>query len=398
MTSQSERQQHLSPGAWTKAQQRKQHAAKLAMNRARSRAAVGTRSSTLPILSLELLDESDEMDDSGESTSVCESSKPEASSSSSTSDGSSDETVGDDDTPGESDEDDEREGEGGYDENEEEVSGDNSEDQAGGEDIEDVSFICLLQILYPSAPSTRVHASPLPSHKRKWQFLPCQSEDEEEEEEEENDSDRDFIVAEEADAHRPARRRIGTEDSCSDYTPEDEDMESSSSGSSITGTGFCGEDEVEDEGTSETSDSHGLSDDKAESSESVKPTMLRRLRRRGVDEQSGSCDVSAPSTPVRVSLRPFVNGMQQESTLVSVGAAPALCYSRVSSYTLNRLTKNLHTTTSSDCASGVEEQKVVKLLICRRVAYNRFNHILCKFIGRDHLSLSRYRKKIELLN
>ena len=166
-------------------------------------------------------------------------------------------------------------------------------------------------------------------------------------------------------------------------------MESSSSGSSITGTGVCGEDGVEDEGTSETSDSHGLSDDKAESSESVKPTMLRRLRRRGVDEQSGSCDVSAPSTPVRVSLRP---------TLVSVGAAPALCYSRVSSCTLNRLTKNLHTTTSSDCASGVEEQKVVKLLICRGVAYNRLNHILCKFIGRDHLSLSRHRKKIELLN
>ena len=175
-------------------------------------------------------------------------------------------------------------------------------------------------------------------------------------------------------------------------------MESSSSGSSITGTGVCGEDEVEDEGTSETSDSHGLSDDKAESSESEKPTMLRRLRRLGVDGQLGSCDVSAPTTPVRVSLRPFVNGVQQESTLVSVGAAPVLDYSRVSSYTLNRLTKNLHTTTSSDSASGVVEQKVVKLLRCRGVAYNRSNHILFKLNGRDHLSLSRHRKKIELLN
>ena len=155
MTSQSERPQHGSPGGINKARQRKQKATAhaLSVNLARSRAAVGTRSSTLPILSLELLDESDEMDDSGESTSVCESSKPEASSSSSTSDGSSDETVGDDDTPGESDEDDEREGEGGYDEDEEEVSGDNSEDQAGGEDIEDVSFICLLQILYIPPPT-----------------------------------------------------------------------------------------------------------------------------------------------------------------------------------------------------------------------------------------------------
>ena len=70
------------------------------MNRARSRAAVGTRSSTLPLLSLQLLDESDGIDDSGESTSVCESSKPEASSSSSTSDGSSDEAGGDDDPHG----------------------------------------------------------------------------------------------------------------------------------------------------------------------------------------------------------------------------------------------------------------------------------------------------------
>ena len=323
------------------------------MNLARSPASVGTRSSTLPLLSLQPLDESEEIDNSGESTSVCESSKPEASSSSSTSDGSSDETVGDDDPLGEGDDDDEREGEGGYDDDEEEVSGDNSEDQAGGEDIEDVSFICLFQILYLPPPRTRAHASILPSHKRKWQFLPCQSEDEEEEEEEENDSDRDFIVAEEEDAHTGARRRIGTESSSSDYTPEDEDMESSSSGSSISGSGVCGEDEAEDEGTSETSGSHGLSVEKAESSESVKPTMLRRLRRRGVDEQSGSCDVSAPSTPVRVSLRPFVNGVQQESTLVSVGAAPALCYSRVSSCTLNRLTKNLHTTTSSDSASGV---------------------------------------------
>ncbi len=131
-------------------------------------------------------------------------------------------------------------------------------------------------------------------------------------------------------------------------------MESSSSGSSggssISGFGISGEDEVEDEGTSETSDSHGLSDEKAKSSESVEPTMLRRLRRRGVDGQSGSSDVSGPTTPVRVSLRPIVNGWQQESTLVSVGAAPLLCYSRVSSYTLNRLTKNLHTTSSSDSA------------------------------------------------
>ena len=53
--SQNERQQHLSPGAWTKAQQRKQQVAKLAMNRARSRAAVGTRSSTLPLLSPQLI-------------------------------------------------------------------------------------------------------------------------------------------------------------------------------------------------------------------------------------------------------------------------------------------------------------------------------------------------------
>ena len=126
---------------------------------ARSPASVGTRSSTLPLLSIQPLDESDGIDDSGESTSVCESSKREASSSSSTSDGSSDEAGGDDDPPGEGDEDDEKEDEGGYDEDEEEVSGDNSEDQAGGEDIEDVSFICLLQILYPSAPSTRVNVN-----------------------------------------------------------------------------------------------------------------------------------------------------------------------------------------------------------------------------------------------
>jgi hypothetical protein len=119
-------------------------------------------------------------------------------------------------------------------------------------------------------------------------------------------------------------------------------MESSSSGSSITGSGVCGEDEVEDEETSETSGSRGLSDDETESSESVEPTMLRRLRRRGVDGQPGSCDVSAPTTPVRVYLRPFLNDA----------------------------------TTSSDSASGVEEQKVVKLLICRGVAYNRSNHIL----------------------
>ena len=153
MASQSERPQHGSPRGLTKALQRKQRAAKLAMNRARSRAAVGTRSSTLPLLSPQLLDESGGIDDSGESTSICESSKPEASSSSSTSDGSSDETVGDDDPLGEGDDDDEREGEGGYDEDEEEVSGDNSEDQAGGEDIEDVSFICLLQILYIPPPT-----------------------------------------------------------------------------------------------------------------------------------------------------------------------------------------------------------------------------------------------------
>ena len=161
MASRSERPQHGGPGGWTKEHQKKQQRARvLAMNRARSRAAVGSRSSTLPILSLELLDESDEMDDSGESTSVCESSKPEASSSSSTSDGSSDETVGDDDTPGEGDDDDEREGEGGYDDDEEEVSGGNSEDQAGGEDIEDVSFICLFQILYLPHP-THVPTPPL---------------------------------------------------------------------------------------------------------------------------------------------------------------------------------------------------------------------------------------------
>jgi hypothetical protein len=129
------------------------------MNRARSRAAVGTRSSTLPLLSPQLLDESGGIDDSGESTSICESSKPEASSSSSTSDGSSDETVGDDDPLGEGDDDDEREGEGGYDDDEKEVSGDNSEDQAGGEDIEDVSFICLLKIFY-LAPPTPVPTPP----------------------------------------------------------------------------------------------------------------------------------------------------------------------------------------------------------------------------------------------
>ena len=155
MASQSERPRHGSPGGLTKARQRKQKntALALSMNLERSRASIGSRSSTLPLLSLQLLDKSDEMDDSGESTSICESSKREASSSSSTSDGSSDEAGGDDDPPGEGDDDDEREGEGGYDDDEEEVSGDNSEDQAGGEDIEDVSFICLLQILYLPPPT-----------------------------------------------------------------------------------------------------------------------------------------------------------------------------------------------------------------------------------------------------
>ena len=144
-------------------------------------------------------------------------------------------------------------------------------------------------------------------------------------------------------------------------------MESSSSGSSITGTGVCGEDEVEDEETSETSGSRGLSDDKTESSESVEPTMLRRLRRRGVDGQPGSCDVSAPTTPVRVSLRPVVRSVQQEPALGLVGT-PLLCCSRVNNLSLlKRSIENFDTTSSGmiDGACGVEEQKVIfKLFLC----------------------------------
>ena len=132
MASQSERQQHLSPGAWTKAQQRKQHAVKLAMTRRPSPA--------LPILPCKL-DESDETDDVAESTSIAESTEPESTSASSANDASSEEGVDDDDPEGEDDEDDERDDEAGYDDDEEdEVSGSCSEEEAGGEDIENVSY------------------------------------------------------------------------------------------------------------------------------------------------------------------------------------------------------------------------------------------------------------------
>ena len=137
MASQSERQQHLSPGAWTKAQERKQKRAQvIAMNRAR-RSSPPPR---LPILPCKL-DESGETDDAAESTSISESSEPESTSASSANDASSEEAVDDDDPEGEDDEDDERDDEAGYDDDEEdEVSGACSEEEAGGEDIENVSY------------------------------------------------------------------------------------------------------------------------------------------------------------------------------------------------------------------------------------------------------------------
>ena len=137
MDSQSERQQHLSPGAWTKAQERKQKRAQvIAMNRAR-RSSPPPR---LPILPSKL-DESDETEDVAESTSISESSEQESTSASSANDASSEEAVDDDDPEGEDDEDDERDDEAGYDDDEEdEVSGACSEEEAGGEDIENVSY------------------------------------------------------------------------------------------------------------------------------------------------------------------------------------------------------------------------------------------------------------------
>ena len=138
MASQSERQQHLSPGAWTKAQERRmQQRGKVnAMNRAR-RSSLPPR---LPILPCKL-DESDETDDVAESTSISESSEQESTSASLANDASSEEAVDDDDPEGEDDEDDERDDEAGYDDDEEdEVSGACSEEEAGGEDIENVSY------------------------------------------------------------------------------------------------------------------------------------------------------------------------------------------------------------------------------------------------------------------